>query len=135
MAFFAWNDSLTVHVPEVDAQHKTLLGLLNGLHDAQKSGKSKEVMEKTLDGLAAYVLEHFSTEERLMARWNYPGLSDHKRRHQEFVGKVSGFIGEFKAGKAALSMDVKRFLCDWYQQHITQEDRKYSEFARSNRLV
>lgn len=46
--------------------------MVNDLHDAIMTGKSKEILTPTLTKLANYTIEHFQSEENLMAGVNYP---------------------------------------------------------------
>ena len=51
MVLFTWNAQYSVGVRELDAQHKTLVDLLNVLYDAMNSGKSNEVLGKIINKL------------------------------------------------------------------------------------
>ncbi len=39
MSFIDWTEQMSIHVPEMDAQHMQLIQLLNDLHDAMEEGK------------------------------------------------------------------------------------------------
>lgn len=130
MSLITWSDDLSVSIGEIDDQHKKLIGLINNLHDAMKSGQAKNVMEKTLGDLADYAVYHFRTEEQYMEKFHYPEYQTHKLAHTAFVKKVTQFQADFKAGKLGISMDLMNFLREWLTTHIRGTDRNYSATFR-----
>ncbi len=135
MAFIKWSDSLSVHVAEIDAQHQKLIGLINTLHDAMLEKKSKEILSKILDDLAAYTVYHFSTEEKYMEQCAFPGFSSHKKEHELFVSKVDSFIKDYQDNKLGLSIDLMNFLRDWVSNHIQGTDKKYTDTFNKNGII
>jgi hemerythrin len=127
MAFLPWDEKYSINV-KIDSQHKKLIDLINGLHDAMKVGKSKDVMSKILQGLIDYTDYHFSTEEKFMTKYSYPEYPQHKSEHERFVEKVLDFQKRFNAGSLTLSMEVLGFLKDWLSNHILVTDKKYGPF-------
>ena len=65
---FAWKDSYSIGVQEIDAQHRRLFSLADELHSAMNAGKGKVVLEQVLQNLITYTKSHFAGEERLMQR-------------------------------------------------------------------
>ena len=127
MPLMTWNDELSVNVKEIDDQHKKLIGLINNLHDAMKSGQGKQVMESTLQELAAYTVYHFTAEEKYMQEFHYPRYLAHKIKHDAFVKKVADFQNDYHAGRLGLSLDLMNFLKSWITTHIMDTDHQYSE--------
>ena len=89
MAFIDWDDSFSVKVKEIDAQHKRLVDMLNELYDAMRQGKGKEVLGKIIGGLIEYTDVHFKTEEKYFDKFGYPETEAHKKEHSDFVQKVA----------------------------------------------
>jgi len=83
-----WESKYETGVEEIDNQHKKLVGMINELYSAIKSGEGKKVLDKILQELASYVDIHFGTEEKYMEEFNYPGYLSHKREHDNFTEKV-----------------------------------------------
>ncbi|HEY6837163.1 MAG TPA: bacteriohemerythrin [Geobacteraceae bacterium] len=128
MALFTWDESLAVRIDKLDRQHRHLISLVNGLHDAMKSGNVKEVIEPLLGKLIAYTQEHFDAEEVLMLAHKYPGFMEHKREHNAFVAKVLEFQSQYKTGGVTLSLEIMQFLVDWVKDHIKVMDRRYGPY-------
>ncbi|MDP4173006.1 MAG: bacteriohemerythrin [Bacteroidota bacterium] len=128
MPFIQWNARYSVGIKEVDTQHNKLLGYINDLHDAMKTGQAKDVMGTIIQNLIRYTTTHFSLEEKLLSENNYPAYLAHKKEHDDFVRKVLEFQKSFQTGSTSLSIDMLNFLRDWLLNHIAVSDRKYSSY-------
>jgi hemerythrin len=126
MAFYTWNENYSVGIPEMDEQHKKLIGMINQLHDAMKEGRVKAELGKIIEEMVEYTKYHFTAEEKLMAEYKYPGLAAQKADHTAFILKVQDFITDLNSGKLAMGIDVLSFLKDWLTNHIMITDKKYS---------
>ena len=127
---FTWKDSYKVGIAKIDAQHYTLVSLLNKLHQAMMEGKDRAALTGILDDLIGYTKIHFGTEEQLMQKNSYPGFAKHRAEHASLANKVLAFRRDFQAGKVALSIELMRFLKDWLKSHILGSDMQYSPFFR-----
>jgi hemerythrin len=128
MSLIEWDQSYSVSIAQFDRQHQKLFSLLNELHEAMSGGRSHAVLGKVLDELIAYTGTHFAAEEKVMAEKHYPGLAEHKRAHDELVGRVMAFRGDFIDGKAGVSQEVLDFLREWLNAHIRGTDRQYGGY-------
>ena len=128
MTLITWNDSFSVGSEEIDSQHRNLVGMLNGLHEAMSRGRGRDIMVATITNLVAYTRTHFRTEEDLFKHVGYPHTAAHVKEHQAFTGKITDFRDRFSAGKAALSVEVMNFLSDWLKNHIMGSDKQYVPF-------
>jgi len=130
--FVTWNDSLTIGVQEIDAQHKNLVSVLNQLHLAMSQGHGKDVMGTTLNSLVSYTRAHFAAEERIMRQNGYPDIAAHKKEHEALTEKVLTFQHDFDAGRVGMGVDVMQFLGTWLKEHIRGSDRKYVPFLHAH---
>jgi len=130
----AWTDDCSVAVREIDDQHRVLFGLAAQLAQAIGEGKSGRVLLPTFDKLAAYVGEHFQTEERYMAQFSFPELDEHRAEHERFARKVGYFRRSLAIGKPGVAHEVLDFLTHWLVHHIQDVDRRYSDCFRQHGL-
>lgn len=130
MSLFKWNDSYSVGHTDIDNQHKRLFELADLLHNAMSSGKGKEVLSKTLTDLVGYTKYHFSSEEKLMQKCQYPEYNQHKQAHDELTAKVIEFQKAFETSRAVLTIDLMQFLRDWLQHHIGETDKKVASYLK-----
>lgn len=131
---FAWKDVYSVHVAALDRQHQQLFGMICELNDALAAGKGNEVVGKILDRLVDYTMSHFAAEEKLLERYGYPSLPEHRARHQELAAKVSSLLQEFKGGNVGVSVSLMLFLRSWLKDHILGTDKQYSDFLNHKGL-
>ncbi len=134
MAFLVWDSELSVGIYKIDEQHKTLLTLINQLHEGMRSGNNKEQLRKTLIGLKEYAELHFSMEEDLMTQHGFPDIKDHQVQHNKFIKKILDFEIEFDEGSILLSMEVVQYLRNWYLSHVKGMDQEYADFFREKGL-
>ncbi len=136
MSIITWSDSLSVGIVEIDAQHKKLVSIINALNDNLLDSRSKSVFEQLLNELVSYTQEHFGTEEKLFAQFDYPETDDHKKEHKFFVQELMKFTRGFYEGgtEFLLSADIVAFLVNWLVNHIQTTDKKYSFFFKEKGL-
>jgi hemerythrin len=134
MPLVNWSQELVVDVREIDEQHRKLVTMLNGLHDAMKVGQGGTQLSRLLDEMASYAVVHFATEEKYMTTYNYPSCSTHKSEHQKFVGQVTDFRKAFGEGRMSLTLEMMNFLKDWLTGHILGVDKKYAAFFAAKGL-
>lgn len=133
MNLIDWSDDLSVHINEIDDQHKELLKMINRLHQAAVSEDwSKKIVTLTdvLLSLISYLEYHFSTEEKYMIDHQYPEYDAHRDEHSKFVKEVTVFTDAFKDGTQGLTEEILTFLKDWYVRHVTHTDMKFGNYLK-----
>ena len=135
MPMIDWNDTLCVHVAEIDRQHLGLIRMLNDLHEAMLTGKSRQVLGRLIAQMSDYAATHFAFEESHFRESGYPEAARHEKMHAEFAAKVSEFEAAFEQGALALSMEILDFLTDWLVTHIQGMDREYIVALREKALL
>ena len=126
-----WGSRLALGLPEIDKQHKELVSMVNELHRAMKMKMGSREAGAVLTRLAEYTVYHFGYEEELFDAHGYPDKVNHKKVHEDLVGKVVAFTKEFEQGRAAISMDLMKFLTDWLKNHIMKTDKAYAPFLKN----
>jgi len=123
-----------IGIEQIDKQHRELLDRMDLLRDAMRRGKSRETIHSTLRFLENYVIEHFTTEERYMQRYSYPGLLTHRAEHEKFLKDLAAYREKFTALEAQgelttfLGLDIVRKLNDWFANHIIEVDKKMGAY-------
>lgn len=125
MSFINWIPTYNTGISQIDLQHKTLVELLNNLHDAMKAGKAKDQMSGYVKELINYSVTHFNLEEKYMKQYNFPGYLLHKKEHDDFASKVLEFQKKVESGENLVSIDVLTYIKSWLVDHMLGSDRKY----------
>ncbi len=128
---FQWNDSYSVKVYAMDAQHRRLFEIVRELYDAMRSGHGKDVAGGVLRRLIDYTVNHFAAEEKLMKENGYPALAAHCVEHRALEAKVVAFKKDFDTGSNTITPELMKFLQNWLTTHILSVDQKYSDFLNS----
>jgi hemerythrin len=133
MSIFTWDDAYSVNVPEIDAQHRGLVDLINTLHlvltTEDDSGRLVEAKARTIEALVEYGNKHFQSEDDFMRAMNFPDLEEHRREHQIFVATVNEYREELTTVHAVRTTQVMKIMTDWLHDHLLTKDQKYAEYA------
>jgi hemerythrin len=125
MSLIKWTpEEFGTSVTQHDEEHKHLFGLLNGLHASVGSGERGSI-GRSLDGLIAFVAQHFGAEEENMRKAAYPALDLHRLEHEKLVKTCVNLQQQFHAGATEITEETTAFLRDWLKEHIPHVDRKY----------
>lgn len=134
MPLFIWKPSYELGIPEIDLDHRQLVGMINELYEAMKQGQGHELMNEILDRLIDYVGRHFNNEEGFMRAANYPGITDHEREHQQFRASILEMDVRRRAGNLPPSIELLTYLGDWLNNHVTTADKELGRYLKRVRL-
>lgn len=122
----------------IDTQHKELIDRINKLLILCENEKpmKREAVEM-LDYLSDYTEFHFSQEEKLQEEIQYPGLAEHKKKHEELrrvVQELREMLEEQEGPTNEFVEKVNENVTQWLYNHIKGFDRSVAEyrFMRDN---
>jgi hemerythrin len=128
-----WDARYTIGIPIIDEQHKKLIDMTNVLYMACRKGDdaAKVYFKKVVREAVDYVRFHFTTEEKILERINYPDLVSHKKEHEDFIKEILRQVQLFHEGKKFVPNLFVRYLRDWVLTHIALSDKQYAEYLMS----
>jgi hemerythrin len=131
-----WDESLSIGIGLIDAQHREWIQRLNDVSTAMHSTKETKRFVETMEFLRDYTRFHFETEERCMADHKYPELDDHRAKHQELTQTLTRLEDDFdeEGITPALTEGVNTLLSNWLIQHIREVDQRFSTFLKDRGL-
>jgi hemerythrin len=122
----AWTPDMSVGVPELDADHQRLVGLINRLGESADH-EDPAIIEGVLDDLLTYTTDHFAREEDYMRQVGFPELVEHMVAHDALTRQVEQLRIKFFLGDVAhIGKETLLFLQNWLTRHILQEDMRYN---------
>ncbi len=131
MPIMPWNSKFDLGVPEMNAEHKGLLDLMNKIYDMNEAGASHGQLVLAINELGALTKKHFADEERYMESIGYPKLVPHQMIHRDLLRELGDNIAQFKASSGPAPKELFRFLKIWLTAHIAGIDRQYADHAKT----
>ena len=135
MSYFKWSDSMSVGVTLMDEDHKTIITLINLLHENIHSKKDTKNISSIINVLVNYTIFHFEREEKIMQSANYPNLELHQKKHVSLKDEVRNIAELYDEGQNLDQDKLLTFLKDWLSNHILKEDMQYRTFCENNEEV
>ena len=128
MKELVWDKTLSVEVNEIDEDHRRLVELFNILNRSAEEGDSSDYIEAVLDELISCTVWHFKHEERLMLKYGFEGLKEHKTEHDELIESAKELQQRFlREGRRVSGEDIE-FLEHWLTGHILAADMVLGAF-------
>ena len=129
--YAVFDETLVTGNKMIDAQHKELIGKIADLEEACETHRDKATAVKLLNYLADYTDFHFAAEEKLQEEIAYPGLEEHKAKHEEFkhaVEDLHEMLEEEEGPTDAFVKALNETVTDWLFRHIKGFDRSVAEY-------
>lgn len=132
MMYAEFDLSLVTGNEVIDGQHKELIDRINKLAQASQVNGGKVQAIQMLDYLAEYTDFHFGDEEKLQKEVSYPGLEEHKKKHEEFrqaIKDLYEMLREEEGPTEAFVNAVQKNVIDWLYSHIKGFDSSVAAFV------
>jgi hemerythrin-like metal-binding protein len=123
-----WDKALSVDVDEIDEDHRRLVDLFNILNRSVTAGDAADYVEAVLEELINCTVWHFSHEERLMLKYGYDGLAEHKEEHRDLIESAEALRDKFRQAGQRLSSEDIEYLEHWLTGHIFGADMKLGAY-------
>jgi hemerythrin len=122
-----WSNSFSVNNETIDNQHKELVRITNEFYAGCKTNGilAKVYFLKTIQGAVQYIKTHFSTEEEIMKKADYPEFENHKKEHDAFVHEVFEQVKKFDQEENPDPSGFVKYLMNWVLNHIASSDKKF----------
>lgn len=130
-----WHESLTIGIKDIDNQHKELISRFDQLLKACEKEKGVTELKRLLDFLDEYAVKHFSDEEALQRKHNYPGYEAHRREHESFVVNLRKMRAEIDREGAGVYhvIETNNMLIKWLIEHISSSDGAIGIFIKADK--
>ena len=130
-----WQAYLSVGVAKIDQQHKLLFDKFNALLAACEKGYGGDEVNRLFAFLSAYVVIHFSDEERLMQRIGFPDYQKHRDMHSSFTLQIAALKQRLMNEGPTQSFvgTVCLTINGWLIEHISVMDRAIGEFMKDKK--
>jgi len=121
-----WRPQMSLGNAVLDGDHRYLIALINTVELALRDPAARESLVTVLDQLAAYTVEHFGREERIMGGLGYAGLERHRGAHRELAQRLveirAAIEGAADGAPPSERDRLAELLRGWLLDHVLKED-------------
>lgn len=128
---FEWKEAYSVKIQSIDEQHKQLLNIgtkaekLLSHYDEDKY----DMIVSLINELTNYTIYHFASEEKILERYNYPDIEQHKIEHIQFIEHLKSIdLDQIDLAQEEAITELLSFVAKWIFKHIMNTDFGYSDF-------
>lgn len=115
----------------IDSEHRQLFAAVNDLMDACSQGQGRAQIEATVKFLSDYVVKHFSDEENLQVKNNYPGYTAHKTFHDGYRRQLSDKSRQLlQEGPTIRVLGELNQVVGILVSHIRTEDKRLARYIK-----
>jgi hemerythrin len=129
MTYLQWDESYSVGIASLDAQHQGIMATAERLHSAMLAGRAAEIQQQILREMAEYAAAHFEREERVMATAKFSGLQAHQKLHAGFLEQLRIYGAQAKSH--GLPLEMMDFLRGWISEHLRKQDSQYASWIKA----
>jgi len=132
-----WSDALSMANPEIDAEHRHFIELVNTLNSAIIDQRHNQAdIEHIMNLILEDAIAHFSNEERLFAEKDFPGAQRHTRIHAALISRFRQVLADIhNSGSGREWVDAGLTIKHLLVNHIVIEDAKYMEYLRTEQRL
>ncbi|CUW38848.1 conserved protein of unknown function(Haemerythrin-like, metal-binding,1-132) [Magnetospirillum sp. XM-1] len=121
-----WQDAMSIGVPELDADHRALVELINGFEASVTAGDESGTGEAMRE-LVGLIADHFSREENLLSGIGCPSFYAHRDGHDAVADRIHLLRRRYLvASDASVRRDIASTLLAFIRvsvmDHILTED-------------
>jgi diguanylate cyclase (GGDEF)-like protein/hemerythrin-like metal-binding protein len=121
-----WYDSYSCGEPTIDQQHKKLFDFANELIEAAFArDKDPQKFNSALEKLLAHIVQHFSDEEAILAKYHYANLDTQIAAHKVLIEHALQLQQSAKAGTVTIGELVNFLANEVIAQHMLKVDREF----------
>ena len=128
MAALPWREEYRINVSKIDDQHRELADRVAQLHMVLDSDKGYSDIEQVLDELISFTHLHFTTEEQLMIKHEYPEYPAHKKAHQLLLNQMLTLADRLSENHAVGFAGADDISGDWVVNHLLEKDVPLGKF-------
>ncbi len=135
MPNIVWSERYSVKVKKLDKQHMHMAELVNAINNSINLQEDRNKVIEGFKELIKYTGTHFSTEEALMKKHDYPSYKKHKKEHKNLINLLRDIERQFKRESKSfsdfdynLAKDWLVIHTDWFTVHLSHSDKDLGAF-------
>ena len=122
---------MSVGIPALDDDHKTLIEMLHAIFTASQMKGYCNSLNLLIDGMLEHIQHHFDREEEIMASARYPDLHRHLDEHAKLFIQLSEILHVMRDTPVRCADDnIQSFLRNSLLGHIERDDMRFAAYVR-----
>lgn len=117
---------LLTGIAAVDEQHRAMVDLHNEISAGLTGDRPAYFVIEALARLYQYSRQHFESEEKLMQRYGFEGLEEHRREHAELLDRLRQVVLQYRSQPTAVPGKIQEFVRVWVVKHIEDADMQFA---------
>jgi hemerythrin-like metal-binding protein len=122
MTLIEWKPEFCLGIPKMDADHRYMIGLINGLNEQLQSGEHPTFIIGILEELYSSATKHFAHEEAIMRDCGYDEYQEHEADHRRLLDRVTTWISDYQTER--LDDGAAEWLASWFCNHFQSHDTR-----------
>ena len=130
MAIIEWQESYSLGIPEIDAEHRELIDLINEAWGLGQAAQDPGWIEAFLGEVHARIAAHFALEEKAMREMRYGEYFPHKADHERLLDEIVDMIDANRGGTPFDREALATALEHWFAGHFSSFDARLHRAGR-----
>lgn len=133
MSLLEWRAEFSIGIPDVDHEHRELIGLINRLHERLAAPQAATGVPEFLGELHAQISAHFALEEKVMRERRYAALAGHKLDHERLLDELRDLMDGYELHGRFDDAALGTALNEWFSVHFRTHDARLHAALGSQR--
>ncbi|KAK2957477.1 putative hemerythrin [Blattamonas nauphoetae] len=128
-----WSDELVTQAGRIDYAHQVLIDSLAVTARMHANKDARKKIQNRVDNLVMYTATHFSDEEAMMKKYQYPHQTqkEHLKAHVRLFRSLVDFANTVPDVSKMTQSEVVTFCSQWITRHIKTMDKDLGSFLLS----
>jgi len=129
-----WADALSMSNPEIDAEHKQFIDLVNMLNrEIASQQRDKDNILRIMGLILDDARAHFAHEEALFKEKAYPNAKEHAKIHAELIATLNQGLEDIRnTDHISRWVEIGLATEAALVTHMVDEDTKYIDYLRTD---
>ncbi|MGB5339305.1 MAG: bacteriohemerythrin [Gammaproteobacteria bacterium] len=124
MVLIEWKDAYATGIPDVDLEHRELIGLINKLYEAMSGEDASITVMDFLGEIYAHVSAHFALEEKIMRERKYDHYKEHKAEHEVLLDELRDLMDDYEENAHYNDEAFATSIEHWFTNHFKTRDAR-----------
>ncbi len=129
MESIQWREKYNIGDKKIDSDHQKIVSLLQNLQLSNDTCLDPDETNRIFSDLQEYAADHFSYEESVLEKIDFPFIASHKKDHAFFIKTLQSWQNDEAID--CKSQKISMFLTEWLFEHILHYDMKIKDYLKN----